>query len=208
MTISDEIQAFILVGGASSRMGTDKSTLLLGDLTFVDRVFEALDSIVSKTTLITSNARTIKGNKSVESDVFEGWGALGGLHAALNTCESPWAFVVACDLPLVTSALFERLAGFRFESDAVAPIQSDGTIQPLCALYRIDPCLDCATKLILSGERRPRALLGSVKSRYVEFHELEDLAGSGRFFANINTPADFEEIRRELKGDMRETIGT
>ena len=115
-------------------------------------------------------------------DVHAQWGALGGLHAALSACSAAWAAVVACDLPFVTGDLFQRLALLRGDFDAVVPIQSDSRPQPLCALYRREPCLAQAEALIAIGERRPRALLAAVKTRWVKPAELEDLAGAVNFF--------------------------
>ena len=37
-----DIEAFILAGGASSRMGTDKSQLLIDHQTFTERIAETL----------------------------------------------------------------------------------------------------------------------------------------------------------------------
>jgi molybdopterin-guanine dinucleotide biosynthesis protein A len=188
-------------------MGTDKARLKLGEKTFVERIFEALTPLVTATSLISSNSRTANWGIPVITDVFEGWGALGGLHSALSACDSTWALVVACDLPLVTNDLFVRLASFREGNDAVAPIQRNGYLQPLCTLYRTEPCRKCAEELIASGDRRPRSLLSAVRTRWVAFSEIEDLDGSEGFFANINTPADFDEIRRLVKGEKRKPSG-
>jgi molybdopterin-guanine dinucleotide biosynthesis protein A len=53
--------------------------------------------------------------------------------------------------------------------------------------------------LIRAGELRPRALLRRVRTRWVAFEELTDLEGSPLFFANVNTPADYEEAKERLK---------
>ena len=79
--------------------------------------------------------------------------ALGGVHAALANCLSEWALVVACDFPFVTTDLFARMHDLSAGSNAVAPVQADGVPQPLCTLYRVDPCLAQAEQLIKSGER-------------------------------------------------------
>src|SRR3954447_10722028 len=153
------IEAFILVGGASSRMGTDKAVLKLNGETFVERIAKNVSVVARKTTLIGSNENLAGYKFPVAEDVFNSWGALGGLHAALSACKTDWALVVACDLPLASKELFMRMATLREGWDAVAPIQHDGRPQPLCALYRVAPCLDCAERLFASGERRPRVLL-------------------------------------------------
>ena len=166
----EQVEAFILAGGASSRMGTDKSQLLIEDQTFVERIAATLLTV-------TDTIRLVGGSENLKldtiADVYPQWGALGGLHAALNESRSEWAIVVACDLPFVTSELFRSLASKRTEHDAVVPIQPDGRPQPLAALYRTDPCAERATELIKAGRRRPLDLLQSVNTRWVDFAEIE-----------------------------------
>jgi molybdopterin-guanine dinucleotide biosynthesis protein A len=198
------IEAFILVGGASSRMGTDKAVLKLNGETFVERIAKNVSVVARKTTLIGSNENLAGYKFPIAGDVFNSWGALGGLHAALSACKSDWALVVACDLPLVSKELFLRMASLREGWDAVAPIQQDGRPQPLCALYRVAPCLDCAERLIASGERRPRVLLRAVRTRWVTTTELEDLESADLLFLNVNTPTDYQLAVENLKGEKRE----
>src|SRR5206468_349614 len=187
----DQIEAFILAGGASSRMGTDKSQLLIKDKSFTQHIANSLFKVTSSVTIVGHD--TPDPRLKVAVDIYPQWGALGGLHAALNACDSDWAFVVACDLPFVTAELFNRLSSQRSDNAAVVPIQPDGRPQPLCALYRITPCLPRATELIEKGQRRPLDLVESVKTRWVSFAELEDLDHSQNFFLNINTPEDYYE---------------
>jgi molybdopterin-guanine dinucleotide biosynthesis protein A len=199
---TSDIEAFILVGGASSRMGQDKSRLLLGGETFVDRIHRATSAVARRTTLIGSTPGSSHSRLPTASDVFSNWGALGGLHAALAACKSAWALVVACDLPFVTADLFKRLASLRADFDAVAPIQQDSRPQPLCALYRTNPCLNCAQQLIASGERRPRILLEAVSALWVTADKLADLEGASDFFRNLNTPEEYAKANEEMKGDQ------
>ena len=191
----DAISGFILAGGKSRRMGTDKSRLVLNEQTFVERIAGELAAITSSITVVGDQAlkadQEAPINLKVASDIYPGWGALGGVHAALAACSTSWALVVACDFPFVTSELFRSLATRREAFPAVAPIQKDGIPQPLCSLYRVEPCLRLAEQLIKSGERKPVALLQSVRTRWVLFSELSNLSGAARFFDNINTPEDF-----------------
>jgi molybdopterin-guanine dinucleotide biosynthesis protein A len=86
------------------------------------------------------------------------------------------------------------LASLREGFEAIAPVQSDGIPQPLCALYQTERCLGRAEELINSGERKPVALLQSVQTRWVPFAEIDDLPGAERFFDNINTAEDYDRI--------------
>jgi|SRR5687767_8011954 len=189
-----QTEEFILAGGASSRMGTDKAQLLLENQTFVERIADTLLTVTNSIRLV--GGREYSKLQTV-ADVYPQWGALGGLHAALAACRSEWAIVVACDLPFVTSELFQRLASLRANHDAVVPMQLDGRPQPLAALYRADPCAARATELIQAGRRRPLDLLQAVDTRWVEFTEIANLAQAERFFVNINTPGDYYEATRK-----------
>ncbi|MBC8030435.1 MAG: molybdenum cofactor guanylyltransferase [Pyrinomonadaceae bacterium] len=201
----NSIAGFILAGGQSRRMGTDKWKLVLDGRSFVERVANEMAGVASPVTVvgnIAGNALVHPADATQTSlttvpDVYPGWGALGGVHAALANCQAEWALVVACDFPFVTRELFLRLASLRPNFEAVAPVQRDQIPQPLCALYRVEPCRDRAEQMIKSGERKPVALLQSVHTRWVSFSEIEDLADAARFFDNINTPQDYDRISRK-----------
>ena len=191
----NRFEAFILAGGASRRMGTDKSQLLLEGQTFTERIADTLLQVSSLVTIV--GRETDHPSLNSTADIYPLWGALGGVHAALAAARTEWCLVVACDLPFVTADLFRRMAALRENHEAVVPIQRDGRPQPLCSFYRIDPCLSRAIALIKSGERRPVNLLRSVKSRWLTFAELEDLDHAEQFFVNINTPEDYYEATRK-----------
>ena len=178
-----QFEAFILAGGQSRRMGRDKSQLLLDDQTFTEKISGTLSQITDSVTIMRA-----------DQDVYPNWGALGGLHAALAACKREWAIVVACDLPFVTAQLFNYLTSLCDTHDAIVPVQADARPQPLCALYRIEPCLPRATELIETGHRRPLDLLELVNTRWVPFSDLRNLAQAETFFVNINTPDDYDAV--------------
>lgn len=206
--MKEEVEGFILVGGASRRMGTEKARLLLDGQSFVKLIARELSVRTSSIKVVGGKAfqtETLPQIKlQVAPDIFPKWGALGGVHAALSACSASWALVVACDFPFVTSELFASLERLRGDFEAVAPIQEDGIPQPLCSLYRVEPCLRQAEQLIKSGERKPIALLQSVRTRWVLFNELCSLRGADRFFENINTPEDYARASR--KGLPRDDV--
>lgn len=192
----DSIEGFILIGGASSRMGTDKSQLKIEGESFVKHIAHELAAVAAKVSVV-GPAKPSDLQLPLVRDIYLQWGALGGVHGALAACASEWALIVACDLPRVTASLFNHLLALRGDFDAVAPLQPDGRRQPLCAIYRVSACLPQANALIERGERKPIALLQSVTTRWVEFAELADLPGAEDFFDNINTPQDYLRISQE-----------
>jgi molybdopterin-guanine dinucleotide biosynthesis protein A len=204
----ESVEGFILAGGESRRMGTEKSRLILDGLSFVERIARELSAVTSSIKLVGDKAPQVELESQINApikiqvvaDVYPQWGALGGVHAALSACSESWALIVACDFPLVTSELFACLLGLREDFEAVAPIQEDGIPQPLCSLYRVEPCLRIAEQLIKSRERRPVTLLQSVHTRWVSFGELSRLKSAHSFFDNINTPEDYARVSKKGPG--------
>ena len=188
-----DVEGFILVGGKSSRMGTDKSRLMFDDQTAIARIADELRSAADSVRVVGSDA----DDAETIADIHSHWGPLGGIHAALTASKQDWCLIVACDLPFVTRELFERLIQLSDESaEAIVPLQADSRPQPLCALYRRQPCLLAAEHSIANGEHSPRALLDKVKTRYIKFDELSDLQGVEHFFFNVNTPESYERAKQ------------
>ena len=195
-----DVEGFILVGGASSRMGSDKAQLMFGAQTGVQRIAAELTALTDRVRVVGLRDEPRDSGFENVPDVAERWGALGGIHSALSDCRATWAVVVACDLPLVTSDLFTRLWQLNADTfDAVVPIQPDGRPQPLCAIYRCETNSAEAARLIAANEHTPRALLAQVRTRWVDFQELADLPGAEHFFLNVNTPADYELAKQILE---------
>jgi len=192
-----DVEGFILVGGASRRMGTDKSQLVINGKTTVQMIAEALEPATSRVRLVGAAAETV--TESIP-DVHYRWGPLGGIQAALRACRTECCVIVACDLPFVTSNLFAHLLDLMRNSEGVAqalvPLQSDGRPQPLCAVYKRVPCLAASEAAIAAGEHSPRAMLDKISTRYVEFETLAGLPASENFFLNLNRPEDYESARQ------------
>lgn len=197
------IDGYILAGGESSRMGRDKAALTLGGRSFVERAADALRAVAREVFVVSSRHEAGAWSLPVVRDLIEHSGAMGGLHAALahaNERRSAGAghvAVVSCDLPFVTGELLKRLASYAAEGfEAVAPVQEDGHVQPLCAVYESAACGAAVEELMRAGELRPRELLKRVRTRWVAFEEVADLEGARLFFLNVNTPEEYERARR------------
>ena len=195
---------YILVGGKSSRMKTNKAARRLGNATFAERAVAALQKItVGRVSFVTSANQTgelLPLNVPQITDIFPHKAALGGIYTALAHSTSEWTVILACDYPFVTKDLFVRLAEITSSVDAevsaVAPIQPDGRAQPLCGFYRAQACLAVAGQLLKSDEIPPtRRILENVVTRWVNFEELADLPGAENFFANINNPEEFRQAQ-------------
>jgi molybdopterin-guanine dinucleotide biosynthesis protein A len=125
----------------------------------------------------------------VIADIVPGCGPLGGLHAALTAARSDVLFLVACDMPYVSSALVEHLLSLAGDADAVVP-QTERGYHPLCAVYT-RACLEPAAAQLADRRLKMLELLHRVRLRAVPIEEIRRFGAPDRLLANVNTPADY-----------------
>jgi molybdopterin-guanine dinucleotide biosynthesis protein A len=169
--------AAILAGGQATRFGgRDKSTLLVDGRTIRDRQIAALTPLTDDLQIVVS-------------DIVPGCGPLGGLHAALTAARHDALFLVACDMPYVSTALVEYLFSLAGGADAVVP-RSERGYHPLCAVYT-RACLEPVAARLADRRLKMRELLDSVRTRAVPLEEIRQFGDPDRLLANVNTPADY-----------------
>ncbi len=184
-------------------MKTDRAFLKVGEETFIERASNALEPTCSNVKIVINENQKSKFEKAFPSfdfifDVHARRGALGGIHAALKNCASDWAVILAVDLPFVTGEAIECLARTAVESKdisaAVAPKQTDGRLQPLCAVYRVADCLpELETLLKKTASASVNDFLKLIPCHFIEQNEL---AADGRenLLYNVNEPDEYRLI--------------
>ena len=193
-----DIDGWIIAGGTSSRMGSDKAALDLGGSHLIALAARAVSSVAG-------NRISIAGGKREFAFPFPafpdsegtGPGPRAGLASALENGRSEWIAVIACDMPFITGEVFTKLADERAAGvDAVVPIQPDGRPQPLCALYRRQPVLRAVRKLSAGSEDRSlRAILNEINTRFVDFGEFSKIENAENLFLNVNSPGDYARAK-------------
>jgi molybdopterin-guanine dinucleotide biosynthesis protein A len=127
---------------------------------------------------------------------------LGGIHSALIHSKNVWTIILACDYPFVTVELIgflTNLTKLEKDFDAFAPIQADGKIQPLCAVYRTETCRKVLSEMLENeANYSVRDFLHRIKTRYIEFSEISQLSDAENLFFNLNTPEEFEAAKKIL----------
>jgi molybdopterin-guanine dinucleotide biosynthesis protein A len=127
---------FVLVGGASRRMGRDKALLPLGEATMVEKIAAQVLRAAGSVTLIGPPEKYGHLGLPVVPDQIENCGPLGGLYTALRITGADWNLLVACDMPNVTESFLSQLldAAEGSDADCVVP-EICGKSDPLCAVY-------------------------------------------------------------------------
>ena len=200
-TTDIDIEGAILAGGQSSRMGRDKSALVLGGVSVLERVGSSMAPLVGRIRVIGDQVTESRGY-AVQPDLRPGLGPLSGIHAALTTAESSTVLVVACDLPFVTTELFAGLIELlEGGTDAVVPRVS-GRAVPVCALYR-RACLERLQACLDNRELKAQHFVASLATTYADEDVLERLDPQGICLKNINTPEDFERAQAIAAADLK-----
>jgi molybdenum cofactor guanylyltransferase len=188
-----DVAAFILAGGKSTRMGTDKAFVTLDGRTLLARALESARSVTANVRIV-GDAAKFGAFAPVVEDVFPGCGPLGGIHTALKASLLELNLMLAVDLPFVSFALLQYLiAQARNAPDATVTIaQAGGRWQPLCAVYRRE-FADVAEKALRAGRYKIDALFDQVRMQVIGEEELESAGFSSRMFRNVNTPEELAD---------------
>jgi molybdenum cofactor guanylyltransferase len=179
---------FVLAGGASRRMGASKPLLPYLGNSLIEHVFSQV-AIVADPVRIVGGRDQLRGlNFEIVDDLFPGEGPLGGVITALETSQSEWNVIVACDMPAVSPADLRKLLNEARKTDCnvAIPVTPDGRRHPLCAVYR----RNALEGLTFAWEEGVRRLQTALHRTRVEFVAWENSAS----LVNVNTPAEWQSF--------------
>ncbi len=130
------ISAYILCGGKSVRMQSEKGLVLYKGKPFIRWIIEAIMPITSNIILVTSNGDyTMVGVPMIE-DTFADKGPVGGIYTALKHSMSAQNLILSCDVPKITTKLLRDLTDESENKDAPVTFLSDGKNDyPLIGVY-------------------------------------------------------------------------
>jgi molybdopterin-guanine dinucleotide biosynthesis protein A len=127
-------------------------------------------------------------NATPLEDRWPGGGPLRAMLSAFEAVDCERAYLVAGDQPNVDAQVF-RLLEAAWEPGDEAVVPRHGTrIEPLAALYDRRAAIVAARTAVERGNEAMHALIEALKARFVDV--------SASYFANLNTPADFEHAAR------------
>lgn len=179
-----KIESVLLTGGKSSRMGTDKASLLVDGVSLGVRTAELLSNVTQKVSIL--------GREPIEGyDFHEDTQAFAGPLLALGRYipEARLVFVCSCDLPLFDPKLVTMLAD-RIESHpsvmAVVPYLDD-RLQPLAAIYRAE-AFGLISTVRAEGRNSMMAWLEAIWVERVEAEELLAAKVDPRSLTSADTP--------------------
>ncbi|HEU5410850.1 MAG TPA: molybdenum cofactor guanylyltransferase [Candidatus Acidoferrales bacterium] len=203
----EAIGTFILAGGRSSRMGSEKGLLPFAGKPLVLRMARLVEFAGDAPVIIGPPGKYGGFGFRVMADdqrggvgndrrgVGIGGGPLVGICTALRIATRGWNLIVACDLPFLTREWLEFLIARALDSpaDVVIPLNERG-YEPLCAMYR-KRCHTSIAAAFSGGVRKVTDGLAGLTISAIAREEWKGFDPSGRLFKNVNTPADYDEAR-------------
>lgn len=186
--------AYILAGGKSSRMGTDKGLLLFEGKPMIQNVIEQMQPIFDKLVIVSNNPEYEKFGLEVIPDLIKDLGPAGGIYTALHHSEAKMNFMVSCDMPFVTREAMAFLVKNADENQIVL-FENQGKMEPLFGLYAKD-CEAVWLQLIQQKKLKLQEMVSYFKLKTIPIENNEIFADS--FFKNINTKEDFNHALNRI----------
>jgi len=169
------IEAAILAGGKSRRMGQEKALLRFGRRTLIGHAHRVAEELELP-------CRVIK------VDYQAGFGPIGGIQTALRSSKARQVLFLCCDMPFLSAGLVKKL--FALEGDALF-IEGAGRVGfPFCLTSNLLPIVE---QRLESGEL-------SLQRFARDYGKILPASESEWFqLTNINTPEQLTAARARLQ---------
>ncbi|MFW9908273.1 MAG: molybdenum cofactor guanylyltransferase [Candidatus Thorarchaeota archaeon] len=194
----------ILVGGDSTRYGSEKSTTMFRGKPLVAHMISIARTISPRVILVTSSEDHMSSLREYAQGLEiaidpEGSdrSALNGAVTAFEYSESEYTLLLPVDTPLANKGLLMALVQLCEGHGAVVPSWPNGFVEPLHAVYLTEHAYSRGLHVIDEGKMRMQDLLDSLRNvLYVQTDVLRRFDPNLDTFANINTIQDLKKLER------------
>ena len=190
----------ISAGGKSSRMGTDKSFVMLNGKPLIEHLIARVSGLGQDETFIVTNkpeAYTHLGLPMV-SDVIPDKGSLGGIYTALHHSKHDYTVVIGCDMPFANADLLRYMIGLREAPDGPFDVivpRVENYPEGLHAIYT-KTCLPHIRERLDADRLNVIGFYPKVRVRYLDEAEYEPFDLKHLSFFNVNTPDELAQAEQ------------
>lgn len=197
-----EVSGIILAGGKSTRMGENKSLLILNQKTVIERMVDLMESVFKEVIIITNTTSEYDFIDNPKyKDIYEHKGPLAGIHSGLTHSKTEKNFVISCDLPLMEQEMLKYILNFKTEKPITVCI-ANGYIQQLAGIYSksVLPTIEELFKKCSVEQKDGKRKIYSVQTLLnlvgaeILFAEELDIYKEHMFF-NMNNHEDYKTIK-------------
>ncbi len=197
----------ILAGGDSMRIGTDKGLIDLNGKRLISYVIESLRPVVDEIIVVVGSEEripyyrnTVEDDVQVVPDMYDDGSPMIGLITGLTYAKGAYAVVAACDMPFINSDLVDLLFLLSFELNGTLLVKSNGWVEPLPAVYKVDIGKRRAVQLRTQGDLRLRKVLETLPDvARIQVERLKVIDPDLRSFFDLDTRDRYNEAMRIIK---------
>jgi molybdopterin-guanine dinucleotide biosynthesis protein A len=181
------IQAFILAGGQSSRMGQDKGLLMWQGKSFVEHILAVVQPWCEHVILISNEANKYeKFGCEILQDAVRDIGPLGGIYTGLKHSDKKMNLFLTCDSPTLSLSFFQHFLSEACEEE-INYSRIGEKIHPLPVLLP----KDVLSNLEQCIQHQDYKLLYF----YQQFsNHVIDMSSFEKEMFNINTPEEYNSL--------------
>ena len=184
----------ILAGGGSTRIGSPKHALSLPDgSTMIEAVATALGAVCEH--LVILGAEDAMPVLPHIADLRPSCGPLGGIEALLASGIDTQYLACPCDLPFVTSELFNALLQPTQATATVLRLEGSQQIEPLPARISAE-AIDATKCLLDEGRRAVYQLMAAI-----DVEEISAPKAWSKLLTNVNTPQEYAALAQSARTD-------
>ena len=188
-----DINVLILIGGKSTRMGTDKSNLVYYKEPQIDHIYNLVKQLIPEQNIYFSvrDKQQLK-NKLQITDVYPDLGPFGAIYSAFKFDNTKAWLVLAIDIPYININVLKLLINNR-NSNAIATTFQGKTKkypEPLITIWeaKVFPLFKNNIK------NNSYSLVNILKQNKIKTITIKD-----DLIQNINTKEAFEKVKTNLK---------
>ncbi|MHA7943223.1 molybdenum cofactor guanylyltransferase [Formosa sp. 3Alg 14/1] len=139
MQTQKHISIYILCGGKSSRMQTEKGLVVFKDKPFIEWILEAVKPISNRIYLITENTDYSIYNYPLVADIYKNKGPVGGIYTALKHTDTQQNLILSCDIPMISTHILKRyLIQSKVINSNIAFVSDSTRDYPLIGMYSVN----------------------------------------------------------------------
>ncbi|PZM77887.1 MAG: molybdenum cofactor guanylyltransferase [Candidatus Melainabacteria bacterium] len=188
-----QVTGLILSGGKSKRMGRPKAFLPFEGSTVIGHIVHEIRDLFNEIFIVANEVESFEDlGVDVVKDILPHRGPLGGILSGLMTSSNHYAFVMACDMPLIDKRLVRELVSRRQDNDVVVLSHPQG-IEPLFGVYSKN-CIKPLEESLFAGNLSVQDFLSGLKAGIYEWMPERPDADALPPFFNINTPQDYSRV--------------
>lgn len=191
-----EMTCAILSGGKSTRMGQDKATIRVGENSLIGRTYAVAREVFTNIMVVSSLHESIDGiSARMVHDVLPIPGSLTGIASALLHADTPYVFVLGCDMPFLTPGAILHTIQQAHGEHLIIP-RTEAGFEPLHAIYHRS-CLSPMLTFLERGHMKINDLFDYFCVRILLPCPVFFNNGVS-VFTNINTREDLSRAERSL----------